>query len=280
MSFYKFTKEKKSIQDTFNLAGKVVIVTGASMGMGKGAALRLAEAGASVAVFDVLIEEAKATVSEIVKEGGKAIAMQVDISKLADIDEGIKKTVETFGRLDFVVNAAGIYPKGPAFEQTEENFDKMFAINVKGSFFLARAAAMEMVNEGHGGKIIFFTSTAVYMPVSGVAGPKTTFDASKGAVTTMTRSLASEWARYGIYVNCVLPGPYLKNEVKLKRPDIYFNAQKHTLLKRTGQPEDMADVILFLVSSASDYIDGEEINVDGGYLLCENIEELPEELRT
>src|SRR5689334_8550178 len=148
------TSAHQSIAQLFDLTSKVAIVTGGALGIGQGIALRLAEAGAAVMVTDINLEAATATVEQIRAAGGKAQAIKADAASVADAKKTVKETVQAFGRLDILVNNAGIYPMMPALQVTEELWDKVLNLNLKGLFFACQAAAAQMIAEDHGGKII------------------------------------------------------------------------------------------------------------------------------
>src|SRR2546421_1886093 len=148
------TQQNPNIAQLFDLTGKAAIVTGGAMGIGRGIALRLAEAGASVLITDLKMDAAHATIEEIKATGGKAEAIQADARSAADARQVVERSVSSFGRLDILVNNAGIYPFVPALEATEETWDKVLSVNLKGVFLYAQAAVQQMVQTGQGGRII------------------------------------------------------------------------------------------------------------------------------
>ncbi len=257
-------QEKPSIAQLFDLTGKVAIVTGAAMGIGRGIALRLAEAGAAVVIADISPSAAEETVSQIRSAGGKAKAVKVDVASVADAIRTIEETVQAFGRLDILVNNAGIFPFAPALEVSEALWDKVLAINLKGMFFFTQAAAREMIREGHAGKIINIASIDAFHPTGNLVH----YDSSKGGVVMMTKSLALELGPQNINVNAIAPGaiqtpgasgPAISDEV------IQAFAARIPL-HRMGVPDDIARAALFLASAASDYMTGSVVVVDGGFL--------------
>ncbi|HEY41702.1 MAG TPA: SDR family oxidoreductase [Dehalococcoidia bacterium] len=263
----------KRIHELFNLNGKVSIVTGAAMGIGKGIALRLAEAGASVVVADINLEEASKTSDEMTAAGYKVKAVQADASKLADIERVIATTIDTFGDLHILVNNAGIYPFAPSLEMPEALWNKTIDINLKGYMFFAQAAAKAMLSKNHGGKIINIASIDSFHPTGNLAH----YDASKGGVIMLTKALGKEWAPMGILVNAIAPGAVLTpggassmDFSKMTREQIEGMSKAfldHIPLGRQGEPDDIAKIALFLASEAADYMVGATIIADGGYLV-------------
>ncbi len=184
----------KKIQELFDLSGKVAIVTGAAMGIGKGIALRLAEAGASVIIADINLKVARETVAEMKAVGYKAKEVQSDTSKVADAEKTVKEATSTFGDLHILINNAGIYPMAPAIDMPEALWDKTIAINLKGAMFFSQAAARAMIAKEHGGKIVNIASVDAFHPTGNLAE----YDASKGGMVMLTKALAKEWASKGI----------------------------------------------------------------------------------
>lgn len=263
----------QSIAELFDLSGKGAIVTGGGMGIGQAIALRLAEAGAGVMIADIDIDIANQTVEEIKSRGGKAEAIQADASRSSDANKVVQATVDAFGSLDILVNNAGIYPLLPVMRVEEELWDRVIDINLKGSFLYAQAAAAEMIKAGHGGKIINLASVDGLHP----NGNATHYNASKGGVIMLTKALALELAPHKILVSAVAPGNITTPGTKstgeaaiaagLTLEQIGKSFYGRIPLGHSGEPDDIAKVVLFLSSAAADYITGETILVDGGYLL-------------
>jgi 2-deoxy-D-gluconate 3-dehydrogenase len=262
----------KSIAEVFDLSGKGAVVTGGAAGIGKGIAVRLAEAGAPVVIADVNGAEAEKTVAELRKAGHVAQAVQADVSKVADAARMVKVCVDRFGNIGVLVNNAGVFPFAPAEGMTEAQWDRVLDINLKGAFFAAQAAANAMKETG-GGRIINIASIDGVHPTGNLAH----YDSSKGGMLMMTRSLALEWAKYGVTVNAILPGG-------IATPGAAAQSQAVTAagvpleemmkafmaripMRRMGEPDDIAKAALFLASDASSYMTGSELVVDGGYLL-------------
>ncbi len=261
----------KSISELFDLTGQVAVVTGAAMGIGKGIAQRLAEAGAAVLVADINMEAADATVKEFESSGFKASSFKSDTSKVEDAEKTMNDAVARFGDLNILVNNAGIYPFSPALDLTEAMWDKTQSINLKGVMFFSQAAARVMKKRGHGGKIINIASIDAFHPTGNIVH----YDVSKGGVVTLTKSLAKEWAPEGIIVNAIAPGGIATpggaaGTVGLTPEQIKEMTRAFVSkipLGRMGKPDDVATVALFLASEASAYVCGATIVADGGYLV-------------
>lgn len=243
------------------LQDKVAIVTGAAKGIGRGIALVMAKEGAKVVVSDLNDAECLEVVAEIEKLGGEAIAVKCDVSIKADVDELISAAINKFGKLDIMANNAGIYPFKPFEEITEEAWDKVLAVNLK-SIFLTSQAAIKVMKPGS--KIVNISSIAAYVGFGGLVH----YCASKGGVNGMIRALALELAAKKINVNNVAPGA-------IETPGA-TGAQTEEMKKgtiavipagRMGVPEDIANAVVFLASDKSDYITGQTLVVDGGYIL-------------
>lgn len=261
-----------SIQELFNLKSKVAIVTGGAMGIGKGIALRLAEAGASIILTDINLEAARTTSAEMKAMGYKVKEIKADSSKMADIDLVVAEALNTFGDLNILVNNAGIYPFSPAIDMPETIWDRTLGINLKGVMFLAQAVAKAMLSKNHGGKIINVASVDAFHPTGNLVH----YDASKGGVVMLTKALGLEWAPKGILVNAVAPGAVqtpggaaaMGGKITREQIEALTKAfVSHIPLGRQGEPDDIAKVVLFLASEASNYMVGTTIIADGGYLV-------------
>lgn len=243
------------------LSGKVAIVTGASKGIGAGIAEKLAAEGASVAVnYNSDQAGANAVVNRIVERGGAAIAVQADVADSAQVKLLVEQTVSKFGRLDVMVNNAGIFSFAPLSELTEESYDKHFNINVKGLLFGAKYAA-EAFGTG-GGKIINISSVVAAMPPAG----SSVYSATKGAVDTITRALAVELGGRNILVNSISPGATETEGTAVLGAPEEFNQLliAHTALGRMGKPSDIADAVAFFASDDANWITGQVLHVSGG----------------
>jgi len=250
----------------FDLHGKVALVTGARRGMGKAHALALAKQGAKVAVTDIDLQECMPVVEDIRAQGGEAACFKMDVSNKQEVDEVFQKSVEQFGRLDILVNNAGIYFPKPALELTEEEWDKMIDINLKGQFLCAQRAAQEMA-KNKWGRIINIASVASGQVGVGIIGG-VHYTASKGGILGMTESLADEWAPLGILVNAIAPGAIDTPMVAAAQiPKEAMDALLARVpLKRIGKPEEVSAAVVFLASEEASYITGATLYVDGGWL--------------
>ena len=250
----------------FDLTNKVALVTGARRGMGKAHSIALAKQGAKVAVTDISQEECQLVVDEIKSLGGEAAAFKMDVSNKADIDAVFDEVVKQFGRLDVLVNNAGIYAPKVALELTEEEWDKTISINLRGEFFCAQRAAKEMA-KNNWGRIINIASVASGGVGIGISGGAH-YTASKGGIIGMTETLADEWASLGINVNAIGPGAI--DTPMVSAAQIPEEATKAMLagvpLKRIGKPEEVSAAVVFLASEEASYVTGATFYVDGGWL--------------
>jgi len=267
-----------TIQQQFDLDGKVAVVTGGAMGIGKGIAKILAGAGANVMVADVNMEGANETVEEIRATGGKAAAVRADITVVANAPKLVEATVKKFGGLDILVNNAGIMQIMPFLDVTEALYDRTLDINLKGMFFCSQAAAREMIRQGKGGRIINIASLAAFLPTP----PLAHYCASKGGVVSLTRAMAKELVSHGILVNAVVPGGVvtpgaaattdeiikMTGQLPKEIEDELTSFMTRILLNRVAEPEDIGNVVLFLASPASKYLVGSVVVADGGVLLA------------
>jgi 2-deoxy-D-gluconate 3-dehydrogenase len=265
------------LRKLFDLSGKVAIVTGGAVGIGKGIVDRLSEAGASVLISDIGEENGKKAAEELKGKGRKVEFIKADSSVSADVNKVVKYAFEKMGSVDILVNNAGIFPFSPAIETPEALWDKTLDINLKGYFLFSQAVAKEMIAKKKGGTIVNIASIDGFHPTGNLAH----YDASKGGVVMMTRSLALEWGPKGIRVNGVAPGGIttpgasaasatLMAGISMTAEQIKAMTDAFTAripMRRQGVPDDIATVVLFLASPAADYITGETIVVDGGYLL-------------
>lgn len=243
------------------LKDKVAIVTGAAKGIGRGIALVLAQEGASVIVSDMDQAGCLEVVAEIKKLGGEAMAVKCDVSVKTEVDELIFAAVNKFGQLDILANNAGIFPFISFEQMTEENWEKVIDVNLK-SIFLTSQAAVKVMKPGS--KIVNISSIAAYVGFGGLVH----YCASKGGMNGMTRALALELATKKINVNNVAPGAIETPSATGAQTD---EMKKGTIAVipagRMGVPEDIANAVAFLASDKADYITGQTLVVDGGYIL-------------
>ncbi|MDZ7958749.1 MAG: SDR family oxidoreductase [Aulosira sp. DedQUE10] len=241
------------------LIGKIAIITGASRGIGKAIALKLSNHGASVVVnYAGNRAKAEEVVAEITQHGGQAIAIQADISQVVEIERLFDQTIAQFGKVDILVNNAGSIIYKPITEITEADFDKIFAVNVKGTYFACQQAAQKMTE---GGRIINFSSstTAMMLPTYSA------YVATKGAVEQITRVLAKELGKKKITVNAVSPGPTDTELFRDGKTEEQINhLAQMPALGRLGEVQDIADVVAFLASDEARWITGQNIRVNGG----------------
>ncbi len=251
------------ILDSFRLDGKVALVTGARQGLGQGLALALAEAGADIAALDRSdVGETCAAVGALKR---RAMPLKCDLreTKPADLKQIIARVVAELGRLDILVNNAGIIRRAPAADYSESDWDDVLAINLKAVFFLSQAAGGVMLAQG-GGKIINIASMLSFQ--GGILSPS--YTAAKSGVAGITRALANEWAARGVNVNAIAPGYMETENTAPLRADPKRSASilERIPAGRWGTPKDLAGAAVFLASSASDYLHGAILPVDGGWL--------------
>ena len=243
-----------------DLTGRVAVITGAGSGLGRAIAYRLAENGAKIVVNDVVAEQGNLTADTINSKKGEAVFSQTDISKWDGAKDLIEKAKNRFGKIDILVNNAGITRDMLVKDMQEDDWDKVLDINLKGAFNCCKFATPYMVEQKYG-KIVNLSSRA-HLGNPGQAN----YSASKAGIIGLTRSLSLEFGRYNINVNAIAPGMINTEGVKaLKKYEMVVErALKVTPLKRIGEPEDVANLVHFLVSDYSSYITGEIIHITGG----------------
>ncbi len=247
------------------LKNKVAIVTGAGAGIGRAIALLFSEEGATVVAAEVLEDRGLETASLIREKGNQALFIKTDVRDLNEIQRAVSETVREFGRIDILVNNAGVLQYLPFAQVTEEDWDRIIDINLKGTFFFAQAAANEMIRARQGGKIINMSSIASEVAIEF----QSHYMASKGGVRMLTKGMALELAPYGINVNALAPGTIETEMTRqdLEDPTIREEAIDAIPLGRIGTPLDVARAALFLATEESNYITGEMIFVEGGYVI-------------
>jgi NAD(P)-dependent dehydrogenase (short-subunit alcohol dehydrogenase family) len=251
-------------QRLFSLHGKTALITGASGGIGSALALAFAEAGATVALNGMTTEKLEAAKDRIDSSGRRALILRQDLRSVEGCRELIQSAQASFGRLDILVNCAGVNRRKPAEQITEDDYDTITQVNLKSVFFLCQAAHSVMRAQG-GGKIINVGSVTSTDGLGGVS----IYGITKSGVAQLTKTLALEWARDNIQVNCLAPGFIL---TQLTEAGLWGDAHRKQWLTeripaaRPGQPEELVGAALLLASNASSYITGHILNVDGGYL--------------
>lgn len=248
----------------FGLEGKVALVTGSGSGIGRILALGLAQAGASIVVTDLpdKRDAAEDTARKVQELGKRALVADLDVTEVRSIEATVRRALDAFTRIDILVNNAGVIARGKALEVTEEDWDRVLDINLKGAFFVSQASARAMVERG-GGKIVNVAS------VNGIVGSpgRAAYTASKAGLINLTRTLAAEWAEHSINVNAIGP-TYLLTPLTQKLFDdetfreAYFRRQP---IQRFGRPEDLVGAVVYLASPASDLVTGHTLMVDGGW---------------
>lgn len=247
---------------SFDLDGQVALVTGASRGIGRDVARAMGNAGAHVIAAGRSLDDLHSLVADIEDEGGVARAVSLDVRNRAAIEAAVQEAVELFGRLDILVNNAGLGTNHDALAVTEEEWDELMAVNLRGLFFACQAAGRRMVERQYG-RIINMSSQAGRVGIRRHAA----YCASKGGVEELTRVLALEWAPYGVTVNAVAP-TYIRTPGTAERlddPAILADIVARIPAGRVGSPMDVAGAVIFLASSAASLVTGEVLAVDGGW---------------
>ena len=246
----------------FDLSGRVALVTGANTGLGQGIAIALAQAGADIVAVG---RSAPTDTETAVRAAGRRLLwVEATLDSIAPVGEIVRRAVAEFGAIDILVNNAGIIRRNDSLDFSEEDWDAVMDVNLKSVFFLAQAAARWWVANERSGKIVNIASMLSFQ--GGIRVPS--YTASKSGVLGITRLLANEWAAKGINVNAIAPGYFATNNTEALRND---EARNHSILERIpaghwGKPSDLGGAAVFLSSSASDYVHGAVLPVDGGWL--------------
>jgi 2-deoxy-D-gluconate 3-dehydrogenase len=250
---------------TFRLDDQVAIVTGAGRGMGRTFSIALAHASADVVVTELPGREgdAEETAAEVRAAGRRALVISLDVTQIPSIKAMVEQVVDVWGRIDVLVNNAGINIRQFAVDVTEDAWERIVSVNQKGVFFCAQAVGQHMIERGKGGKIINVASQI------GLVGDqqRAVYCATKAAVINLTRVLALEWASHAINVNAIAP-TYVRTplvEVLVQDKDVHESILRRIPLGRMAEPEDIAGAVVFLASPASDFVTGHTLAVDGGW---------------
>jgi 2-dehydro-3-deoxy-D-gluconate 5-dehydrogenase len=251
------------ILEQFKLHDRVALVTGASAGLGAAIAVALAEAGAHVACHGNT-RSPESTCERVQSAGGVAHAITGDLSKSETAKELLAATLERFGRLDILINNAGTIRRAQAVDYSDEDWSAVIEVNLSSVFRLSKLAGRQMIEQGGGGKIVNIASLLSFQ--GGITVPA--YAASKGGVAQLTKALANEWAKHGINVNAIAPGYMRTDNTAALQADETRNRQilERIPAARWGEPEDLAGAAVFLSSSASNYVNGHVLVVDGGWL--------------
>jgi 3-oxoacyl-[acyl-carrier protein] reductase len=247
------------MEGRLKLAGRVALVTGAAQGIGKAVALLLARNGADIVVSDINLEKAEETANEIKSIGRKALAVKGDVANWNDVERMVEVILEKFAKIDILVNNAGITRDKLVLRMTEEDWDAVLDVNLKGTFHCTKAVVRHMAKQ-RSGKIVNIASVVGEMGNAGQAN----YSASKAGVIGLTKTIAREFAQRGININAIAPG-YIETPMTEVLPEKAKEELKKLIpMERLGKPEDIAEAVLFLVSEESNYITGHVLNVNGG----------------
>jgi len=251
------------VKTLLDFSGRVAVITGGGSGLGAGIARRFAEAGAAVVVhYHTSAPGADALVRAIQAGSGKAVAVGGDLTQAADAERLLVETLEAFGRLDVLINNAGLYPESDLLEMSEAEWDSVLEANLRSVFLCTQAAARRMIAQGDGGAIVNIASIEGANPAPGHSH----YGAAKAAVIAHARAAAQELAPHGIRVNAVSPGLIWRDGIERAWPDGVRRWHGRAPLERMGMPEDVADACLFLASPAARWITGTNLFVDGGVM--------------
>lgn len=258
-----------SVMDQFDLTGRVSIVTGAAMGLGKAMAKALAEAGSAIVVVDINDEVAEATVTEIKKKGVDALFVRGDVTKPDDATRVAKEVREAFQRIDVLVNNAGICIHDGAENVSYEDWLKVIDVNLNGVFLMSQAVGRVMISQQHGNIINIASMSGL---IVNTPQNQASYNASKAGVIMLTKSLAAEWIGHNIRVNAIAPG-YMKTEMTRpifdgeQSPEWAGRWMEMSPMKRPGEPRELGGLVVYLASDASSFMTGHTAVIDGGYTL-------------
>jgi NAD(P)-dependent dehydrogenase (short-subunit alcohol dehydrogenase family) len=265
MNERRMVRDEEFVMPSLRLDGRVALITGGGRGLGLAMAMALAEAGADIALAARTRDELERAAELVAAKGRRTFVVPTDVGRIDEVRAMVQQTAEHFGQLDILINGAGINYRRPLDTFTEEDWDRLMSINLKGAFFAAQEAARVMRQQGRGGRIINIGSIAFEMVVPNVA----LYAISKGGMRGMNMALAVELARDGITVNAVSPGRFWTQMTDgvFSKPDLYDSAVSVIPLDRPGIPADLAGATVMLASEAGAYITGQSIYIDGGWLV-------------
>lgn len=254
-----------SVLDQFSLDGETAVVTGGARGLGEEMAIALTEAGADVAIADVDIDAAKSTATALEKTGSTTTAVEVDVTDETQVQAMVETVADRLGPIEILINNAGIAANARAEEMEYETWQRVIDVNLSGVFLCAKHVGRQMLDRGTG-RIINIASMSAYDV--NVPQPQVGYNASKAGVLMVTKSMAVEWADRGVRVNAIAPG-YMRTDlvedVLEADPEMERMWLENTPMGRLGRPEDLAGLVVYLASTASSYMTGEIVRIDGGY---------------
>jgi NAD(P)-dependent dehydrogenase (short-subunit alcohol dehydrogenase family) len=255
------------VLELFDLSGQVAIVTGGARGLGRQAALALAEAGADVAICDLLEVEGEKTRDELTASGCRSFFSQVDVTHSIEIVSFVEQVIEQFGKIDILVNNAGMPSQGRSLEEVDDDlWRQMIDTNLSSMFYFAKPVAKHMIAHGRGGVIINLASISGLIISNILPRHNVPYCVTKAGVAHLTRGMASDWAPYHIRVNAIAPGYMLTSQTAQSRryPEIVERLTANTPLKRYGREEEIKGTIVYLASKASSFMTGSVVVLDGG----------------
>jgi len=257
-------KRATMILDQFNLRGKSGIVTGGGTGLGKAIATALVQAGAEVLIVGRRKEVLEKTAMELGNFSGKVAFFSADLSQMTEIPKVANETLKEFGKIDFLFNNAGTIRRVPCEDYSEADWDTVLEINLKGPFFLAQAVARTMIADRRTGSIVNTSSLVAFIGGKWIPA----YAASKGGINQVTKTMANDWAKYGIRVNAIALGYFITDltEPLRQNKERYAELLSRIPLRRWGNPEEIGGMAVYLASDASTYVTGQTLIIDGGWM--------------
>ena len=254
---------EQNLKKLFSLEGKIIVLTGAAGGIGEALAKGLAGAGGEMVLCDVAMDRLKRIEGEIEEAGDHGKAVELDIMQLESIKACVEKIIKEYGRIDVLINCAGINKREGFLDVEEDTYDKLMSVNLKGAYFLSQEVAKHMIKVKKGNIINVSSHNAV-----GMLGGCSVYGATKSALTALTRSMAVEWAQYGIRANAIAPGHIITplTTVTWEHPERSKYLKERIAMERPGTPEELVGITVMLASDASSYMSGMMYHVDGGCL--------------